>query len=233
MATSALKLRKVAIYNKSAEILQDKRNTTDVKDILNSLPGTFYRFECSLKTVKEIKRELEQCSIALRKCCLKELATQTVIYAVLNKNLTRTIQHWHVPDKWKTLDKVRIWLCKYKYDNVRSLLLDMLCACVCVQIGVENMRRIIEKHLDKRHARDFMKRFESLQLEDVNCLAVFKKKMTETVEALKPINKRYVYGLERKERVKDLGNRLFVSVLLALIELLIATPLWCLIRRVT
>ena len=88
------------------------------------------------------------------------------------------------------------------------------------------MRRIIEKHLDKRHARDFMKRFESLQLEDVNCLAVFKKKMTEEVEALQPISKHYVYGLRRKERVKDLGNRLFASVLLALIELLIAMPLW-------
>lgn len=226
MAASALKRRKVAFYNKSAEILQDKRTTTDVADILNNLPGTFYRFECSLKTAKEIKRELEQCDIDLQQCCLKKLATQAVVYAVLNKNLTRTIQHWHVPDKWKTLDKVRIWLCKYKYDNVRSLLLDMLCACVCVRMGVENMRRIIEKHLDKRHARDFMKRFESLQLEDVNCLAVFKKKMTEEVEALQPISKHYVYGLRRKERVKDLGNRLFASVLLALIELLIAMPLW-------
>ena len=88
------------------------------------------------------------------------------------------------------------------------------------------MRRIIEKHLDKRHARDFMKRFERLQLEDVNCLAVFKKKMTEEVAALNPISKHYVYGLGRKERVKDLGNRLFASVLLALIELLIAMPLW-------
>ena len=226
MAASSLKLRKVAFYNKSAEILQDKRNTADVKDILNNLPGTFYLFECSLKTAKEIKRELGQCHIKLSQCCLKELATQGVIYAVLNKNLTRTIQHWHVPDKDKARDKVWVWLCKYKYTKVRSLLLDMLCACICVRIGVESVRQCIEKHLDKRCARDFMKRFESLQLEDVDCLAVFKKQMMKSVEALKPVSKYYVYGLRRKERVKDLCPRLFASVLLALIELLISMPLW-------
>ncbi len=226
MAASALKRRKVAFYNKSAEILQDKRTTTDVKDILNSLPGTFYRFECSLKTAKEIKRELEQCDIDLSQCCLNELATKDVVYAVLHKNLTQTLQHWHVPDKGKALDKVRIWLCKYKYENVRSLLTDMLYAAVCVQLGVETVRKTGEKHLGKRCARDFMKRFERLELEDENCLAVFKRRWMEEVQALKPIDKPFVYALERKQTAQDLSLRLFASVLLAIIELLISMPLW-------
>ena len=226
MAASALKLRKVSIYNKTAELLQDKRNTTDLKDILNSLPGTFYRLECSLKTAKEIGRELDRCDIDLQTCCLAELTTQAVIYAVLNRNLTQIMQHWYVPDRTEALDKVRIWLCKYKYENVRSLLTDMLYASVCVQLGVETVRKTVEKYFDKRRARDFMKRFEQLELEDENCLAVFKRRWMEEVQALKPIDKPFVYGLERKEKIKDLSLRLFASVLLAIIELLISMPLW-------
>ena len=226
MAASALKRRKAAFYNKTSELLQDWRNTDDLKDILNNLPGTFYRFECTLKTAKEIGRELQQCGIWLRKCCLQELATKAVIYAVLQKNLTQIIQHWHVPDRTKALDKVQIWLCKYKYPDVRTLLTDMLCACVCVQLGVETVRRTIERHLNKRCARDFMKRFERLELEDVNCLAVFKDSLTKEIQKLKPVNKTFVYGLELKEKVNKLDTRLFASVLLAIIELLISMPLW-------
>ena len=226
MAASALKLRKVSIYNKTAELLQDKRNTTDLKDILNSLPGTFYRLECSLKTAKEIGRELNRCDIDLQTCCLAALSTQTVIYAVLNRNLTQIMRHWYVPDRTKALDRVQIWLCKYKYENVRSLLTDMLYAAVCVQLGVETVRKTVEKHLGKRYARDFMKRFERLELEDENCLAVFKRTWMEEVQALRPIDKPFVYALERKQKAKDLSLRLFASVLLAIIELLISTPLW-------
>ncbi len=226
MATSALKRRKASFYNKTAEMLQDWRNTDDLKDILNCLPGTFYRFECSLKGAKEIKRELGQCGVKLQYCCLAELATQAVIYAVLNRNLARIMQHWYVPDRTKALDKVWTWLCKYKYTNVRALLTDMLLGCVCVQFGVETVRKIIEKHLDKRQARDFMKRFERLELEDENCLAVFKRVWMKEVQALKPQDKPFVYGLEHKETVNELTPRLFASVLLAIIELLLSIPAW-------
>lgn len=226
MTASTLKLRKTGFYNKSSEILQNWRNTDDVKDIVNNLPGTFYRFECSLKTAKEIGRELNRCDIDLQTCCLAALSTQTVIYAVLNRNLTQIMHHWYVPDRTKALDRVQIWLCKYKYENVRSLLTDMLYAAVCVQLGVETVRKTVEKHLGKRYARDFMKRFERLELEDENCLAVFKRTWMEEVQTLRPIDKPFVYALERKRTAKDLSLRLFASVLLAIIELLISTPLW-------
>ncbi len=225
MTASTLKLRKTGFYNKSSEILQNWRNTDDIKDIVNNLPGTFYRFECSLKTAKEIGRELVRCDIDLQPCCLAALSTQAVIYAVLNRNLTQIMQHWYVPNRTQALDKVRIWLCKYKYENVRSLLTDMLYAAVCVQLGVETVRKTVEEHLDKRYARDFMKRFERLELEDENCLAVFKRRWMEEVKSLKPIDKPFVYGLEYQETVKELPSRLFASVLLAIVELLISTPL--------
>ena len=87
MSASALKLRKVAFYNKSSEILQDKRNTNELTDLIKRLPGTFYRLECSLKTAKEIRRELSTCSILVKSCRLKELSSIVVVRTVLQENL--------------------------------------------------------------------------------------------------------------------------------------------------
>ncbi len=224
MAAGSLKRRKVCFYNKTAEILQDKRNTDELKDKIRNLPGTFYRFECSLKTAKEIKRELKVCGVSVESCCLKELVREDVVKAVLQKNLEKTIQHWHVPDKAKALDKVRMWLDQNQYENTRSLLTDMLHVISCAYVGVEAVRQIIEQKLGKRRAREFMQRFEKLQLEDVHCLAVFKELFMKEVQTLSPLNKSYLDGLTRKEMVRD-DMRLFAPVLLAIVELLVATPL--------
>ena len=225
MSASSLKLRKVAFYNKTAEILQDRRAPNDLKDTLKNLPGTFYRFECSLKTAQEIQRELSACGISIKSCCLAELAAPSIIFAVLQKNLTQSIAHWHIPDKPKAIDKVRVWLDKYKHTNTRSLLTDMIYGVACMHAGVEPVRKIIEQHLDKRHARDFIKRFETLQLEDVNYLAVFKELFMKEVKTLNPVNKTYLDGLERKEPLNEDSTCLFAPILLAIIELLISTPL--------
>ncbi|MBR3631584.1 MAG: hypothetical protein IKN49_00725 [Elusimicrobiaceae bacterium] len=225
MSASSLKLRKIAFYNKTAEILQDKHAPQDLKDILKNLPGTFYRFECSLKTAKEIRRELAVCGISIKSCCLNELIAHNIIFSVLQKNLTQTMQHWHIPDKPKAIDKVHVWLDQYKHDNTRSLLTDMMYVLACVYGGVESVRKIIEQHFDKRHARDFMRRFETLQLEDVNYLAEFKELFMKEVKALSPISKTYLDGLTRKEIVNEDNTCLFAPVLLAIIELLISTPL--------
>lgn len=225
ISASSLKLRKVAFYNKTAEILQDRRAPNDLKDTLRNLSGTFYRFECSLKTAKEIRRELAACGVSIKSCCLSELVAPSIIYTVLQKNLTQSIAHWHIPDKPKAIEKVSVWLDKYKHSNTRSLLTDMMCVLACVHAGVEPVRKIIEQHFDKRHARDFMKRFETLELEDVNYLAVFKELFMKEVKALNPVNKTYIDGLERKEIVNEDSTRLFAPILLAIIELFISTPL--------
>ena len=225
MAASSLKLRKVAFYNKTAEILQDRCAPNDLKNTLKNLPGTFYRFECSLKTAQEIRRELAACGVSIKSCCLAELVAPSIIAAVLQKNLIQSIAHWHIPDTPKALDKVRMWLDKYNYSNTRSLLTDMLYALAGVYGGVEPVRKIIEQHLDKRHARDFMKRFETLELEDVNYLSVFKELFMKEVKALNPVNKAYIDGLERKEPLNEDSTCLFAPILLAIIELLISSPL--------
>lgn len=74
MSASSLKRRQVCFYNKTAETLQDTRNTDELKDKIRNLPCTFYRLECSLKTAKEIKRELTVCDVSVGSCCLKELS---------------------------------------------------------------------------------------------------------------------------------------------------------------
>ena len=225
MIASSLKHRKICFYNKSAEILQDKRVASDLKDIINDLPGTFYRFECSFKTSQEIRRGLNACGISIDRCCLQELSQTNVIQTVLKKNLNDIFQHWHVQERTKAIDKIRTWMNKYKYSHVRPLLTDMLYAAACTWIGTENVRQTIEKHLDKRCARDFMKRFDTLQLEDINYVSAFKEKFINEIETLNPINKTYLDSLERKKIVKGDDFRRFAPVLLALIELLISTPL--------
>ena len=225
MAAGSLKRRKVCFYNKTAEILQDKRNEDELKDILNNLPGTFYRLECSLKTAKEIDRELKVCSVSVESCCLKDLSQENVVRAVLQKNLEKTVQHWHVPDKAKAQDKVRMWLDQKEYKNTRSLLTDMLHVMSCVYVGVEDVRQIIEKKLGKRRAREFIQRFEKLQLEDVHCLAVFKETFMKAVQELNPLSNTDLDELTRKEIVTESDTCLFAPVLLAIVELFISTPL--------
>ena len=225
MAAGSLKRRKVCFYNKTAEILQDKRNTDELKDKIRNLPGTFYRFECSLKTAKEIKRELKVCGVSVESCCLKDLSQENVVRAVLQKNLEKTVQHWHVPDKAKALDKVRMWLDQKEYENTRSLLTDMLHVMSCVYVGVEDVRQIIEKKLGKRRAREFIQRFEKLQLEDVHCLAVFKETFMKAVQELNPLSNTDLDELTRKEIVTESDTCLFAPVLLAIVELFISTPL--------
>ena len=226
MAASSLKCRKVCFYNKSAEILQDKRNTDELTDFVKSLPGTFYRLECSLKTAKEIKRELSACHVAVRSCRLDTLTQTSVVQAVLEKNLEKTLQHFYVPDRIKTLEKVRVLLDQKQYTNTRTLLTDLMYLISAVYVGIEDVRQIIEKQLDKRRAREFIKRFEKLQLEEVNCLAVFKEKFMKEVQTLNPLNKTYLDGLTHKEIITDSDTCLFAPVLLAIVELLISTPLW-------
>ena len=225
MVAGSLKSRKVAFYNKTAEILQDKNMPTNLKDTIRDLPGTFYRFECSLKTAKEIRRELHKWNISVNSCCLKELVTPRIIATVLQQNLTQSIAHWHVPDKQSVLEKLSVWLEQYAYKQAHSLLTDMVYALACVNVGVEQVRKVIEDKLGKRHARDFMKRFEKLALADTHCVAVFKEKFMKEVQTLNPLNKTYLDGLTRKEIVTDSDTRLFAPVLLAIVELLISTPL--------
>ena len=225
MSASSLKRRKVAFYNKSAEILQDKRNTDELTNLIKSLPGTFYRLECSLKTAKEIRRELSACHVAVRSCCLDTLAQTSVVQAVLQKNLDQSLQHWYVPDQTKALEKVRVLLDQKQYLNTRTLLTDLMYLISAVYVGVEDVRQIIEKQLGKRRAREFIKRFEKLQLEDVSCLAVFKEKFMKEVQTLNPLNKTYLDGLTRKETVNESDTCFFAPVLLAIVELLISTPL--------
>lgn len=225
MASSSLKLRKMCFYNKSAEIQHDQRNKDELTELVKSLPGTFYRFECSLKTAKEIRRELDACNITLKSYCFKELTRIDVVRTVLTKNLAQSLQHWHVPDRAKALDKVRSCLDGKQYPNTRTLLTDLMYLISAIYVGVEEVRQIIEKQLGKRRAREFIKRFEKLQLEEVNCLAVFKEKFMKEVQTLNPLNKTYLDGLTRKEIVTDSDTCLFAPVLLAIVELLISTPL--------
>ena len=225
MAASALKRRKVAFYNKSAEILQDKRNTSELKDLVKNLPGTFYRLECSLKTAKEIGRELSACKVAVKSCTLDMLIQTRVMQTVLQRNLEQSIQHWHVPNQAKALEKIRILLDQKQYPNTRTLLTDLVYLISAIYVGVEDVRQIIEKQLGKRRAREFIKRFEKLTLTDTPCVAVFKEKFMKEVQTLHPLNKTYLDGLTRKELVTDSDTRLFAPVLLAILELLISTPL--------
>ena len=224
MVASALKLRKVAFYNKSAELLQDKRAPEEIKAILKNLPGTFYRFECSLKTAKEIKRELAVCGIALQSCCLQELSKTDVVRTVLQKNLERSLQHWHIPDRNKALTQVCAWTDQKRYSNTRCLYIDVALVIGCVFLGVKCMRKLVEEKLGKRQAREFMHQFEKLELEDVNCLAVFKEKFMKEIKMLNPLNETYLEELTRKEIVNEDDRRLFALVLLAITEMLISHP---------
>ena len=225
MATGSLKLRKVCFYNKSAEILQDKRNTDELKEQIKNLPGTFYRLECSLKTAKEIRRELKACKIPIPDCCLAKLSQTNIVQVVLQKNLEQTLKHWHIPDKQKALDKIRVWLDQKQYINIRILMTDLMYLIASVYVGVEDVRQIIEKHLGKRQAREFIHRFEKLQLEEIHCLAVFKEMFMKAVKTLNPFNKTCLDGLTRKKMVTNSDTRLFAPVLLAIVELLIPTRL--------
>lgn len=213
MSASALKRRKVCFYNKSAEVLQDKRNTEELKHMIQNLPGTFYRFECSLKTAKEIRRELDVCGVHVKKCCLAELARTEILQAVLQKNLDKCFCHWHIPDKSKALDKVRRWLDQKQYLNMRTLLMDMLIAICSVYLGVEAVRQIVENQFGKRRAREFIKRFEKLELDEVHCLTVFKERFRSEIMKLKPVNKTEIEKLERKELVTMESACLFAPVL--------------------
>lgn len=118
-----------------------------------------------------------------------------------------------------------MWLDQKAYENTRTLLTDMLHVICCVYVGVEDVRQIIEQKLDKRRAREFIQRFEKLQLEDVHCLAVFKEMFMKEVQTLSPLNKSYLDRLTRKEMGHEDDMRLLPPVLLAIVELLVSTPL--------
>ncbi|MDD6153315.1 MAG: hypothetical protein PUC11_05145 [Elusimicrobia bacterium] len=58
----SLSKRRAVFYDKKQEFLSDKHNKDEnLKTLLKSISGSLWRFEFSMKTAKEIKRELGQC----------------------------------------------------------------------------------------------------------------------------------------------------------------------------
>lgn len=56
----SLKRRKIVFYDKGREFLSDKRANATIVNIIDKLEGSLWRYEISLKTAKEVRRELKK-----------------------------------------------------------------------------------------------------------------------------------------------------------------------------
>jgi len=158
----ALKRRKIVFYDKGQEVLKDATLPSAIANILKNLKGSLWRYEVSMKTAKEIRRELKKHGYNSNDVSLGYLFDDGKAQCILKGRFQEIKGGLNFYQPSALLDSIWTTLSHAGCKTPKKLIYQMAVMLLTCVLGFSAVRDIVAGQAGKRAAKQFEKDFRSM-----------------------------------------------------------------------